>query len=51
MTRDHSGRSKWSREEVANSNAIDGFFQGTNALVILVVRKLYGFVIVSVDVT
>lgn len=31
MSRDHSGRSKWSREQAQNSNAIDRFFQGANS--------------------
>ena len=37
MSRDQSGRSKWSREQAQNSNAIDRFFRGANSLVISVV--------------
>ena len=37
MTRDQSGRSKWSREQAQNSNAIDRFFWAANSLVISVV--------------
>ena len=37
MSRDQSGRSKWSREQAQNSNAIDRFFPGANSSVISVV--------------
>ena len=37
VSRDKTGRSKWSHELVENSNAIDGFFRNANTLVILVV--------------
>ena len=37
MTCDQSGRFKWSREQVQNSNAIDRFLRGANSLVIWVV--------------
>ena len=39
MSRDKTGRSKWSHELVENSNAMDRFFQGANTLVILVVTE------------
>ena len=37
VSRDQSGRSEWSREQVENSNAIDRFFPGAYSLVISVV--------------
>ena len=39
MSHDQSRRSKWSREQVENSNAIDRFFGGAYSLVISVVMK------------
>ena len=38
MSRDQSGRFKWSREQAQNSNAIDRFLCGANSLVISVVE-------------
>ena len=40
MSHDRSRRSKWSHEQVENSNAIDRFFGGAYSLVILVVPIL-----------
>ena len=40
MTCDQSGRFKWSREQVQNSNAIDRFLRGANSLVISVVLMI-----------
>ena len=37
MSRDQSERSKWSREQVQNSNAINRFLGGAKSLVISVV--------------
>ena len=39
ISRDQSGRSKWSCEQAQNSNAIDCFFRSANILVISVVKK------------
>ena len=40
VSRDKTGRSKWSHELVENSNAIDRFFRGANTLMILVVKAV-----------
>ena len=40
MSRDQSGRSKWSREQAQNSIVSDRFFRGANSLVISVVNTL-----------
>ena len=39
MTCDQSGRFKWSREQVQNSNAIDRFLRGANSLVTVSARE------------
>ena len=39
MSRDQSGRSKWSREQAQISNAVDRFFPRANSLVISVVSR------------
>ena len=41
MSRDQSGRSKWSREQGPNSNDIDRFFPGANSSVISVVSTTF----------
>ena len=40
MSHDQSRRSKWSHEQVENSNPVDRFFEGANGLVTAIVFVL-----------